>query len=78
MSHAKLKALVFLVAIPLGFALAVWLGRDAARYAKPDKFVRFHPGIAPESLFYPPFSTLENLALARWSPGRTLVIIGGN
>jgi hypothetical protein len=78
MSHAKLKALAFLVAIPLGFALAVWLGREAATYAKPDKFVRFHQGIAPESLFYPPFSTLENLALARWSPGRTLVIIGGN
>jgi hypothetical protein len=78
MSHAKLKALAFLVAIPLGFALAVWLGREAATYAKPDKFIRFHQGIAPESLFYPPFSILENLALARWSPGRTLVIIGGN
>ena len=78
MSFVKLKTLLFLLAIPLGFAVAVWLGREAKTYAKPDKFVRFHPGIAPESLFYPPFSTLENLALARWSPGRTLVIIGGN
>jgi hypothetical protein len=78
MTHAKLKALACLLAIPLGFAVAVWLGREAETYAKPDKFVRFHQEIAPESLFYPPFSTLENLALARWSPGRTLVIIGGN
>ena len=62
MTFPKLKALVFLLAIPLGFAIAVFLGRDAATYAKPDKFLRFHPQIAPESRFYPPFATLENIA----------------
>ena len=45
MTFTKLKALVFLLAIPLGFAIAVFLGRDAATYAKPDKFLRFHPQI---------------------------------
>jgi hypothetical protein len=58
--------------------LAVLLGRDAATYAKPDKFVRFHQRLSPESLFYPTFSTMENLALARWTPGRILVIVAGN
>lgn len=78
MTFPKLKALVFLLAIPLGFALAVLLGRDAATYAKPDKFVRFHQRLSPESLFYPTFATMEKLALARWSPGKTLVIVAGN
>ena len=78
MTFAKLKALVFLLAIPLGFALAVRLGRDAETYAKPSRFTRFHYQISPESLFYPTFSMLENLALARAAPGKTLVIIAGN
>ncbi len=78
MSFSKLKALVTLLAIPLGFGLAVWLGRAAESYSKPSNFTRFHFQLAPESLFYPPFSMMENLALARWSPGKTIVIIAGN
>ncbi len=78
MNFAKLKAIVFLFAIPLGFALAVWLGREAETYSKPSRFTRFHYQISPESLFYPTFSMMENLALARWSPGKILVIIAGN
>jgi hypothetical protein len=78
MSFTKLKALVTLLGVALGFALAVWLGRAAESYSKPANFVRFHYQISPESLFYPPFSMLENLALARWSPGKTVVIIAGN
>jgi hypothetical protein len=78
MTFAKLKALVFLLAIPLGFAIAVWLGRDAATYSKPDKFVRFHQRLSPESLFYPTFAMMERIALARWAPGQTLVIVAGN
>ncbi len=78
MTAKKLNALVFLLAIPLGFALAVWLGREARGYSKPDRFVRLHYGISPERLYYPPFSMLENLALARWQPGKTIVIVAGN
>jgi hypothetical protein len=78
MTFPKLKALVFLLAIPVGFALAVLLGRDATTSAKPDKFVRFHQRLSPESLFYPTFATMENLALTRWSTGQTLVIVAGN
>lgn len=78
MTFSKLKALVTLLAIPLGFGLAVWFGREAEAYSKPSDFKRFHFQISPESFFYPPFSMLENIALARWSPGKTLVIIAGN
>ena len=78
MTFPKLKALVLLLAIPIGFALAVRLGREAEGYAKPQKFIRLHYGISPESLYYLPFSMLENVALARWAPGKTIVIVAGN
>jgi len=78
MTFPKLQALVLLLAIPVGFALAVRLGQEAEGYAKPQKFIRLHYGISPESLYYPPFSMLENVALARWAPGKTIVIVAGN
>ncbi len=78
MTFNQLKALVLLLAIPVGFALAVRLGREAEGYAKPQRFVRLHYGISPESLYYLPFSMLENVALARWAPGKTIVIVAGN
>ena len=67
MTFNQLKALVLLLAIPVGFALAVRLGREAEGYAKPQRFVRLHYGISPESLYYLPFSMLENVALTRWA-----------
>lgn len=78
MFSARTKALVLLLGVPLGFAFAVLLGRAAERYSKPDHFVRFHYKLAPETLYYPTFSTMENLALARYRPGKTLVVIAGN
>jgi hypothetical protein len=76
--RSRLPTLVLLAGLVAGFALAVLLGAGAEGYSKPDRFKRFHPFISPESLFYPTFPSLENLALARWQPGRTIVIIGGN
>lgn len=61
-----------------GFGGAVVAGYQATDYSKPSHFYRFHQGISLEGRFYPPFSMLENLALAAWKPGRTVVIIGGN
>lgn len=78
MTFLKIKNLVFLVAIPIGFGLASWLGLKAESYSKPSKFVRFHYHISPETLFFPTFSMMENLALSRWKPGKTIVIIAGN
>ena len=78
MTFLKIKNLVFLLAIPLGFGLATWFGLNAESYSKPSRFVRFHYHISPETLFFPTFSMMENLALSRWKPGKTIVIIAGN
>ncbi len=71
-------SLALLLGCALGFAGAVVAGRQAADYSKPSHFVRFHVSISPETDFLPTFPMLENLALARWQPGRTVVIVGGN
>ncbi|MBI5426139.1 MAG: hypothetical protein HZA32_18860 [Opitutae bacterium] len=76
--RSRLPTLALLAGLLAGFALAVFLGAAAEGYSKPDRFRRFHPFISPESLFYPTFASLENLALAHWQPGKTLVIVGGN
>lgn len=76
--HRRLTTLALLAGLAAGFALAVFLGARAEASSRPDGFRRFHPFISPESLFYPTYPMLERLALARWEPGRTLVIIGGN
>ncbi len=69
---------LFFAGVAVGFLLAVALGREAARCSKPAKFERFYWSISPESLYYPTYATMERLALARWSPGKILVIVGGN
>jgi hypothetical protein len=69
---------LFFSGIAVGFLLAVVLGREAAAHAKPEKFERFYWSITPESLYYPTYASMEKLALARWSPGKILVIVGGN
>lgn len=70
--------MAFLAGMAAGFALAVLAGHWAGRHGKPDHFKRIHQLISPESLYYPPFDMLENLALAKWSPGKTLVLVGGS
>lgn len=75
---ARSQAIFLGLGIVVGFTLAVAAAHQAAGYSKPSNFKRFHQFISPDTGFYPPFSMLENLALARWSPGQTVVIIGGN
>lgn len=72
------KDYCFFAGIATGFLLAVALGREAAGHVIPVNFVRFYPAISPESHFYPTYESMEKLALDRWSPGKTLVIVGGN
>lgn len=78
MTTTRLSSWLLLGGILTGFLGATWHGHLAARYSKPDNFRRFHQLISPDALYYPPYAMLETLALARWQPGKTLVIIGGN
>lgn len=73
-----LSSWALLVGIMVGFVSATIEGHRAADYSKPLRFQRFHQRISPDALFYPPYAMLQSLALSRWSPGQTLVIIGGN
>lgn len=76
--HRRTNAMGLLAGIVAGFLLAVLLGYQASGYSKPANFVRFHQWINPQSVFFPPFRMLEHLALSRWHPGQTVVIIAGN
>lgn len=75
---SRLSSWLLLGGILTGFLGATWQGHRASSYSKPDRFTRFHQRISLDALYYPPYAMLETLALARWSPGKTLVIIGGN
>ncbi len=75
---AKYTALSLIGGIIAGFSIATWQGHLASDYSKPDSFRRFHQRLSPDALFYPTFAMMENLALAHWQPGKTLVIIGGD
>lgn len=78
MKTARLPAAGLLAGILSGFLLAVFLGHEAASYSKPSRFVRFTRWTNPETSFFPPFRMLEHLALNRWRPGQTVVIVAGN
>jgi hypothetical protein len=78
MKPTRLNALGLLAGIAAGFALAVLLGYQAAGYSKPSNFVRFQQWTNPQGNFFPPFRMLEHLALNRWHPGQTVVIVAGN
>lgn len=74
----RTNAAGMLAGIVAGFLLAVVLGSQAADYSKPSGFVRFQRWTDPEGIFFPPFRMLEHLALNRWRPGQTVVIVAGN
>src|SRR5437762_3533324 len=78
MTTTRLSSWCLLGGILTGFLGSVWQGHEASAYSKPDHFKRFHQRISIDSSFYPPYAMMETLALARWQPGQTLVIIGGN
>jgi hypothetical protein len=64
--------------IVCGFAACCAAGRWAATQQPYTSFVRFHPGIAPDSSFYPTYAQTLNLAREHVQPGKVLVIVGGN
>lgn len=78
MNPTRLSSWLLLGGIVTGFLGATWEGHRASTYSKPAGFKRFHQRLSPDASFYPPYAMLESLALARWHPGQTLVIVGGN
>jgi lysophospholipase L1-like esterase len=72
------RPLPILLGAAVGFLACCVAGRVAARQQPFKNFVRFHPGIAPESHYYPTFSQTLNLARQHAKPGTVLVIVGGN
>ncbi len=78
MASSRAQALALILGTAVGFCAAVAIGHAVTDYSKPSNFKRFYPQLTPAAGFYPTFSMLENLALARWKPGKTVVIIGGN
>src|SRR5882757_8752610 len=77
-NQRRTNAAGLLAGIVAGFLLAVLLGYQASRYSKPSNFVRFQQWTNAQTIFFPPFRMLEHLALARWRPGQTVVIVAGN
>ncbi len=53
-------------------------GRLAVRQQPLRDFVRFHPGLSPDSHYSPTFSQTLKLARQYVKPGKVLVIVGGN
>jgi hypothetical protein len=62
----------------LGLALLAWLGKTSTRHDWHKQFTRFHPMIAPESLYEPSVDEMCAIVRARCRPDQILVIVGGN
>jgi len=66
----------------LGFAVGLiclaWLGRSAARHDWHKQFTRFHPMIAPDSMYEPSVDEMCAVVRARCRTDQILVIVGGN
>lgn len=67
-----------LLGFALGFALLVALGHATVRRDFHPKFTRFHPHVAPETLYYPTVAEMASIVRTRCRPDQVLVIVGGN
>lgn len=59
-------------------AVLVWLGKTSTRRDWHQQFTRFHPMIAPESLYEPSVDEMCAIVRARCRQDQILVIVGGN
>jgi hypothetical protein len=62
----------------LGLCFFAWLGRISTRHDWHRQFTRFHPMIAPESLYEPSVDEMCAIVRARCRQDQILVIVGGN
>jgi len=77
---SKARRLLFAVALTavLAVGVASIAGFVLSSRNPFDRFVRFHPAIAPEGGFYPTARQVRALAKAVLDPARTNVIVGGS
>lgn len=62
----------------VGFGLLVLLGRTSTSHDWHMNFTRFHPMIAPDSMYQPTMGEMCAIVRARCQPDQILVIVGGN
>lgn len=67
-----------LLGVVLGLVSLSWIARYAADHNYHPGSVRFHPLIAPESLYQPTIAEMQAFVRARCRPDQVLVIVGGN
>jgi len=72
------RPLTLLAGFMLGLVFFAWLGRHLTRQDWHKDFVRFHPMIAPDSLYQPTVGEMSAIVRARCRPDQVLVIVGGN
>jgi hypothetical protein len=62
----------------LGLIGLAWAGRAVTGFDWHRDFQRFHPMIAPESMYQPTIGEMRAIVRARCRPDQVLVIVGGN
>lgn len=72
------QPLAVVVGFVLGFVILVCLGRTATAHDWHKNFTRFHPMIAPDSMYQPTMGEMCSIVRARCQPDQVLVIVGGN
>jgi lysophospholipase L1-like esterase len=61
-----------------GFTACCLAGRAVSRQNPFERFERFHPLLAPETLFYPTACQVRALAQSRLDPHKIAVVVGGD
>ena len=73
-----IRPVSLLLGFGLGLVLLVGLGRTTEQRDFHPKFTRFHPNMAPETLYYPTVAEMSAIVRRRCRPDQILVIVGGN
>ena len=72
------QPVTLLAGVVLGLIGLAWAGRAVTGRDWHRDFVRFHPLIAPESMYQPTIGEMRAIVRARCRPDQILVIVGGN
>lgn len=72
------QPLTLLAGVVLGLLALAWAGRAVTDRNWHESFVRFHPLIAPESLYQPTIGEMRAIVRDQCRPDQILVIVGGN
>ena len=72
------RPVTLLAGVALGLGLLAVAGRLVTRDDWHRDFHRFHPFIAPETLYQPTVAEMCAIIRARCRPGQILVVVGGN